>query len=441
MSNSQKANPKASNMYLLAMLADVNARMLWDNPKNAKKESEKWADKYIQNAMDDKQGLLKNAVLSWKKYNWQVENGWKPMVTIGTSGVFNYVNNLIYLAKGIDPTNDKTIYVVSIAGTNGVSRYDWSEDFKVATQVGWKTKDDPKQIALGTWNGWFDISDMKNEHQEPLFKYLENHVGSSPDNHEIIVTGHSLGGTLAPVYALSLKERNPNWNISFYAFAGATPGNQAFADYTSQILGENQMYSFWNQMDIVPHAWDQSHMDDLKSIYVSCIGSDHSQLLNKVLEYFTDLAQDNYSRFDTKSYSSFNSEKTCMLPIDDNILSKIVKGIHVDYNITKLQKAINHLCNTKSWTEAKPCVEHFCKYLLEALGQHVQPYFYHFVEKDNNLFEEFVKAYFYVKNIHSIRKHFVDGGDAFLLLGVLKNIINTVAFDKALQQLEEKELV
>ncbi|HAS44350.1 MAG TPA: hypothetical protein DCS93_27985 [Microscillaceae bacterium] len=470
MSNSQKANPKASNMYLLAMLADVNARMLWKTAQEAKQESEEWAYSHIQQAMNDAQGLLKNAVPSWKKYNWKVDNGWKPTVTIGETTAYffkyYYVNNLIYLAKGVDPTNGKTIYVVSIAGTNGVSKQDWwTEDFAVKRLVNWDAKNHAfdigfdeedsmnntnvktqKKVAQGTLNGFNDLNSLKRGNQT-IFRYLESQIGDNPGNFEIIVTGHSLGGTLSPVYALSLKEKAPDWNVSFFAFAGATPGNQAFADYTAQTLGENQMHSFWNKMDIVPHAWDHAHMAALENIYVPCIGSGHSLLLNKVLEYFTELAQDNYARFDAKSYSSFNNAKIC-ITIDDKVLDSIVGGIgraHDNLRHIRFRKAINLLCGLDpmlgAWRNAKPFVEHFCKYLLEALGQHVQPYFYNFVENDAKLFEEFIQAYFYAKNIPDVLKEFVDRGDEILLFKVLKRIINTVAFDKALQQLQEKELV
>ena len=461
MSNSQKANPKASNMYLLAMLADVNARMLWKTAQEAKKESEEWAYSHIQQAMNDAQGLLKNAVSSWEKYNWKVDNGWKPTVTIGQTQIvilnktYYYVNNLIYLAKGIDPITNKVIYAVSIAGTNGVSKQDWAEDFIVATR-GWKTKDNPKQIALGTWNGLSDINNLKPEHQKTLSKYLKEQIGDKPENYEIVVTGHSLGGTLAPVYALSLKEEEPNWNISFCAFAGATPGNQSFADYTARTLGKNQMYSCWNLMDVVPHAWDPKHITEIKDIYTKYQDPKHAKLTNSVLQYFIDLpnipephskTKNPYVRFISESYEAINESKVS-IPVAQKELNDLVDGIHDAYKWLPLFRInTNRLCKFNpfldNWTKVKPFIEHFCKYLLEALGQHVQPYFKHFVG-EAKLFDKFINAYFYIKNLPKNteeEKHYfnwVKKGDKVLLFLTLRHIFSHAVSHLAWQQLEEK---
>ena len=55
-------------------------------------------------------------------------------------------------------------------------------------------------------------------------------------------TGHSLGGLLAPTYALWLYDElrgdpvHPRLTFSADAFAGPSAGNQAFADYTMATL-------------------------------------------------------------------------------------------------------------------------------------------------------------------------------------------------------------
>jgi alpha-beta hydrolase superfamily lysophospholipase len=50
-----------------------------------------------------------------------------------------------------------------------------------------------------------------------------------PAGASLTVTGHSLGGTLAPVVALKLAEAAPGRAITAVSFAGMTPGDAGFA--------------------------------------------------------------------------------------------------------------------------------------------------------------------------------------------------------------------
>jgi Lipase (class 3) len=74
----------------------------------------------------------------------------------------------------------------------------------------------------------------------------------------LTVTGHSLGGTLAPVLALQLSQAIPGLAVSSVSFAGMTPGNQAFA----ALLGpgtpfEGRVRRVFNTLDSVAYGWDQ----------------------------------------------------------------------------------------------------------------------------------------------------------------------------------------
>jgi len=89
---------------------------------------------------------------------------------------------------------------------------------------------------------------------------------------EIIVTGHSKGGALAPVLALWLVETRSLWDpaqrarIGCYAFAGPTPGNGAFGQRVGAKLdGPNRRVV--NTNDVVTHAWDKDGIASIPDLY------------------------------------------------------------------------------------------------------------------------------------------------------------------------------
>lgn len=74
---------------------------------------------------------------------------------------------------------------------------------------------------------------------------------------EVYVTGHSLGGGLANLCGLDLERcfiNLPDTDVvtKVYTFGGVKVGNQAFADYYNQHLGEGMSYRVENLLDIVP---------------------------------------------------------------------------------------------------------------------------------------------------------------------------------------------
>ena len=74
---------------------------------------------------------------------------------------------------------------------------------------------------------------------------------------EVYVTGHSLGGGLANLCGLDLERcfvSLPDTDVvtKVYTFGGVKVGNQAFADYYNQHLGEGMSYRIENLLDVVP---------------------------------------------------------------------------------------------------------------------------------------------------------------------------------------------
>ncbi|HVO23289.1 MAG TPA: hypothetical protein VMW56_06635 [Candidatus Margulisiibacteriota bacterium] len=89
---------------------------------------------------------------------------------------------------------------------------------------------------------------------------------------EIIVTGHSKGGALAPALALWLVETRDHWapgkraRIGCYAFAGPTPGNAEFGRRVGAKL-DGPCRRVVNTNDVVTHAWDKAGLASIPALY------------------------------------------------------------------------------------------------------------------------------------------------------------------------------
>jgi Lipase (class 3) len=186
-----------------------------------------------------------------------------------------HIDNTVFVARN-GSTND---YVIAIAGTDPVSAADWIfEDFLVATTVPWflEISYEPRpRISLGTFNGLTILLNIAPPCDLPgngmkLVKFLHTLTRQGPVN--LYTTGHSLGGALAPSLTLALDDLRLLWDLrgdaTFYpfAFAGPTPGDANFAAYFNQKFPQG-LQRVWNALDIVPHAWDTMHLEELPTIY------------------------------------------------------------------------------------------------------------------------------------------------------------------------------
>ena len=99
-----------------------------------------------------------------------------------------------------------------------------------------------------------------NQEFEPVLNYQREKVLEIKELKtpvEIYVTGHSLGGGLANLCALALERcfvTLPDADVvtKVYTFGGVKVGNQAFANYYNQHLGQGMSYRVENLLDIVP---------------------------------------------------------------------------------------------------------------------------------------------------------------------------------------------
>lgn len=182
-------------------------------------------------------------------------------------------------------------FTVVVRGTNPVSWPNWVfEDFMVLRQWRWTHADSPPgdpRISTGIKIGLEALLRMKPRRGQPgagmtLREYLRQQALGHGDPLRVCVTGHSLGGALAPTYALYLHDtrthaRTPErapWDpersaeLSTVSFAGPTPGNADFAAWFDAELGA-RCDRMRTTLDIVPHAWDVKLLAGVDDLYAT----------------------------------------------------------------------------------------------------------------------------------------------------------------------------
>jgi len=165
-------------------------------------------------------------------------------------------------------------YALAIRGS--LFQFTWSafnnwmyQNLNVAIQSKWKYTDSTSaKISRGSYEGWQNISNMKDSLTgKSLWQFLDSAVSA---NTSITITGHSLGGSLATVYASWLewtfKSNNHLYkNIDVITFAAPAAGNAAFAgDFNARF--PNAM-RFENINDIVPKLPVVNKVNELGTLY------------------------------------------------------------------------------------------------------------------------------------------------------------------------------
>src|SRR5262249_55945147 len=113
---------------------------------------------------------------------------------------------------------------------------------------------------------------------DDLLTFLKAAVASTRGPVDIIVTGHSKGGALAPTLALWLQETRRaadatyRWDpderavVRCYAYAGPTAGNDEFANRSNGLIGK-RCHRIYNRLDVVPRAWVPADLQAIGTLY------------------------------------------------------------------------------------------------------------------------------------------------------------------------------
>ena len=321
---------------------------------------------------------------------------WGPSLEVGeTEDYWDYeavmTNNLMYVTKSISSESVK--FYIGIAGTNMVSPFGWTvEDTEVSQHKPWITPagDTTGMIALGSKKG-LDILLGLEDYQtgKTVEDYLSKTIKDTPasTNVEIHVCGHSLGGALAPLLAVYLGERltYSNCKVSSWSFAGPTPGDTTFADYTTSVLGSGYN-AFINSRDVVPHAWELDSLNQVCNIYAdlesSCINGKITggPIIQGVSTWLRGVSTAGGFTYQIARYDSApTSFENLTLPIDAKVCNALtktfneLKGNEADLPIYANLQYIVKQC-TGDTTNTDQYVKEFLMYMAEMGFQHSYPY-------------------------------------------------------------------
>ena len=177
--------------------------------------------------------------------------------------------NTMFVAK----KNNENTYAIAVAGTDPSSGYDWCVEDANITPVAWPFGLHGGFVNQGTDIGVGHLRDLQQATApQTLVKFLAQ-IASIPQPATVYVTGHSLGGALAPTLALWLKNHRRTWDpfgrvtLKVYAFAGATPGDKVFAAYINSQFTGDALNVINNTLDVVPHAWNITTLKQTTNLF------------------------------------------------------------------------------------------------------------------------------------------------------------------------------
>jgi triacylglycerol lipase len=177
-------------------------------------------------------------------------------------GPANNAGNLVFVALN----SSKNVYAVAVRGTveDDVTGFFTNvlEDLDTLSLVPWLYPQTVTgaEIASGTNIALAQVIAMTDPVTDlGLLDYLRSVISGS--DAQVIVTGHSLGGTLTSVVAPWIADQLPKAGntgavvVTPYTFAAPSAGNQAFVDYYTKLFPNS--YRGVNTYDIAPMAWTE----------------------------------------------------------------------------------------------------------------------------------------------------------------------------------------
>jgi hypothetical protein len=201
-------------------------------------------------------------------------SGWKLIFKPKFSGDLLHLNK--DYAVILQNTSDQNLLAVVVLGTHDFFQQFLLEDLDIDNPVefvnSFKTDFiENAKIASGAGQAFLNVLGLKETDDGSTFRdflYARDWTTQS-----VLITGHSLGGTLAsmlaPLLAAWILKEAPLQhplppNMQVFTFAPFAAGNQQFADY---LDGSQQYQAHINLNDVVPNVWATTGDFQVNNIY------------------------------------------------------------------------------------------------------------------------------------------------------------------------------
>lgn len=262
----QKPSHKRQVIAALSAIANCNFGLKF----SSNEEGNQAAVTAINDAIN-KEGAVQKFI-NQNASPWEVV--WGPVTSNSKPLGKWHTDNTMYVAK----TNSfegsaHPLYVVATSGTNAISEKGWlGEDLNVILRKKWDGDKAKGKISKGAYKGLGILLGMEHQGQSILDFFKQLDLSKKGTAYEIAVCGHSLGGAISPLVALSLKEwvnETPHKNITVgsYPSAGPSIGDERFTNYFIQTIGAENYHSIINAYDMVPHSWEPDMLKAIPNLY------------------------------------------------------------------------------------------------------------------------------------------------------------------------------
>lgn len=144
------------------------------------------------------------------------------------------------------------------------------EDFDALTQQAWPYSYVPgAMISSGSMTAFTNLGNMTDSNGTYIYNFLRDEAVRK--NKPITITGHSLGGNMANLYASWLPwnlemDGHLKANLALYTFAAPAAGNQAFASDLDEKIP--RAFHFEISNDIVPKFPVYAGIQSLEALFV-----------------------------------------------------------------------------------------------------------------------------------------------------------------------------